>query len=120
MNVAPKNIIRERSFAFAIKIVELSKHLMNDQKEFVLSKQLLKSGTSIGANVREADNAESKPDFIHKMGIAQKEADETVYWIELLYATKFLDRNRFEQLIDEANQLLKIIKAIILSSKANR
>ena len=120
MNVVTKNIIRERSFAFAIQIVELSKYLMNDKKEFVLSKQLLKSGTSIGANVREADNAESKPDFIHKMGIAQKEADETVYWIELLYAAKFLDKDKFEQLIDEANQILKIIKSIILSSKAKK
>jgi four helix bundle protein len=79
-----RSVVRERSFSFAMRIVNLYKLLNNERKEFVLSKQLLRSGTSIGANIREAINAESTADFIHKLAIAQKECDETLYWIELL------------------------------------
>jgi four helix bundle protein len=81
--------IQTKTFAFAVDIVELCK-ILNEKKEFVMSRQLLKSGTSIGANFREAQNAESKPDFIHKMGIAQKESDETLYWLDLLKATSYI------------------------------
>jgi four helix bundle protein len=84
-----KNVIKEKSFLFAIEIVALYKTL-TDQKEFVLSKQLLRSGTSIGANVREAEHAQSKADFIHKLSISLKEANETEYWLDLLYETKYL------------------------------
>lgn len=84
-----ENIIKTKNFQFAVKIVNLCRTIQEEQKEFILTRQLIKSGTSIGANVREADNAESKSDFIHKMGIAQKEADESIYWLELFHATRF-------------------------------
>src|SRR5256885_1568909 len=85
-----ENIIRNKSYAFALRIINLYTHLKEVKKEFVLSKQLLRSGKAIGALVREADNAESKLDFIHKMSISQKECDETLYWIDLLHDSKFL------------------------------
>ena len=80
-----KNVIRDKSFAFALRIIKMYQFLCDNKREFILSKQLLRSGTSIGAMVREAEHAESKADFIHKMAIAQKEANETDYWIELLF-----------------------------------
>ncbi|MCI0750270.1 MAG: four helix bundle protein [Flammeovirgaceae bacterium] len=86
-----ENIIKTKNFQFAVKIVNLCRTIQEEQKEFILTRQLIKSGTSIGANVREADNAESKSDFIHKMGIAQKEADESIYWLELFHATRFMN-----------------------------
>lgn len=89
-----KNIIKEKSFAFAIDIVNLYK-VLTDRKEFVLSKQLLRSGTSIGANVRESEHAQSKADFIHKLSISLKEANETEYWLDLLYETKYLSDIEF-------------------------
>jgi len=92
MNEKKPNIVRDKSFAFAVRIVSLYKYLCADKKEFVLSKQLLRSGTSIGANVREAVNAESKKDFIHKLAIAQKECDESIYWLELLVETDCLNK----------------------------
>jgi four helix bundle protein len=79
-----KNIIKKKSFLFAIRIVKLYQYLCEVKKEFILSKQLLRSGTAIGALIRESQNAESKADFIHKLSIAQKECDETIYWLELL------------------------------------
>ena len=78
-----KNIIKEKSFLFAIRIIKLYQYLCEVKKEFILSKQLLRSGTAIGALIRESQNAESKADFIHKLSIAQKECDETIYWLEL-------------------------------------
>ena len=84
-----ENIVKEKSLSFAIRIVNLYRFLINNKKEYVLSKQLLKSGTSVGAMVREADHAESKADFIHKMAISQKECNETLYWLELLYKTDY-------------------------------
>ncbi len=117
MNEKKPNIVRDKSFAFAVRIVNLYKHLCFDKKEFVLSKQLLLSGTSVGANIREAVNAESKKDFIHKLAIAQKECDESIYWLELLKETKYIDVNEFENLENEATELLKIIKSIIITTK---
>ena len=112
-----ENIVYDKSFQFAVDIVNLYKNLTSEHKEFVLSKQILKSGTSIGANIREADNAESKADFIHKMSIAQKEADETIYWLELLYTTEFINEPAYKELNEKAVELIRIIKAIIISSK---
>ena len=89
-----QNIIKEKSFKFAIRIVDLYKYLCEQKKEYIMSKQLLWSGTSVGANIREGDNAESKQDFIHKLAIAQKECDETIYWLEMLKASNYLsERN---------------------------
>ena len=114
-----QNIIKDKSFDFAIRIVNLYKVLTSEQKEYIMSKQVLRSGTSIGANIREAHNAESKADFIHKLGIAQKECDETLYWLELPYATHYLDKESFSSIYGEAEELLRIIKSIIISTKSN-
>ncbi len=114
-----KNIVREKSFALAIRIVHVYKFLCEEKKEFVLSKQLLRSGTSIGANIREADNAESKADFIHKMGIAQKEADETLYWLELLKETSFIADKEFLSIYSDAEEIIKLIKRILITAKNN-
>ena len=89
-----EDIIKVKSFSFAIRIVNLYKTLVS-RNEFVISKQILRSGTSVGANIREAKNAESKADFIHKLGISQKEADETLYWLELLQATNYISNEEF-------------------------
>jgi four helix bundle protein len=83
-----KNVLKDKSFAFAVEVVSISKKLMNEQKEFVLSRQLLRSGTAIGALYTEAEQAESIADFIHKMAISQKECNETIYWLDLLFTTK--------------------------------
>ena len=112
-----ENIIREKSFKFAVRSINLYKILCNERKEFILSKQLLRSGTSIGANIREALNAESNADFVHKLAIAQKECDETCYWLELLHETKFINKSEFNSIYNDASELLKIIRSIILSSK---
>jgi len=110
-----ENIIVEKSFQFALKVV-LYCELLEDKKKFVLSRQLLRSGTSIGANVREAQNAESKLDFIHKIKLAAKEADETEYW---LLICKNTPSDPFEeQLLIDAQELLKILSKIISSSKS--
>jgi len=113
------NIVRKKSFSFAAQIVKVYKSLSEEKREFVLSRQLLRSGTSIGANIREADNAESKADFIHKMGIAQKEADETLYWLELLKETSYLTDNEYPSLHTEAEEIIKLIKRIIITAKQN-
>jgi len=114
------DVVKEKSFAFAVRIVRLCQFLADQKREYVICRQLLRSGTSIGANVREAKNAESKPDFIHKLGIAQKECDETLYWLELLTATGYLSSEEYDSVSKEANELLKIIRSIILTSKQNK
>ena len=112
------NVIKEKSFSFAIEIVSLYKVLI-EKKEFVLSKQLLRSGTSIGANVREAEHAQSKADFIHKLSISLKEANETEYWLDLLYQTKYLEISEFEYIKPKIIELLKLLTSIITTSKTN-
>ena len=111
-----ENIIVEKSFQFALKIV-LYCELLEDNKKFVLARQLLRSGTSIGANVREAQNAESKADFIHKIKVAAKEADETEYWLLICKNTPSYPFE--EQLLIDVQELLKILSKIISSSKSN-
>jgi four helix bundle protein len=114
-----ESIIEEKSFQFSIRIVKVYKYLQNEQKEFILSKQILRSGTSIGALCREASEAESKKDFIHKLSIALKEANETKYWLELLQATVFLTKAMFNSLMKDCIELIKILTAIIKTSKVN-
>ena len=114
-----ENVIKTKSFAFAVRIVNVYKFLISEKKEFVMSKQLLKSGTAVGALYREAEQAESKLDFIHKMGIAQKECNETIYWLELLHATEYLDETQFNSINSDAIELMKLITSIIKSSKTN-
>ncbi|MDC9723464.1 MAG: four helix bundle protein [Urechidicola sp.] len=111
-----KNIVKEKSIDFAIDIVNLYKELV-EKGEFVMSKQILKSGTSIGANIREAEFAQSKPDFIHKMSISLKEANETDYWLELLYKTKFINDITFKKFKVKSTEILKILITIVKSSK---
>ena len=114
-----ENIIREKSFKFSVRIINLHKVLTGERKEFVICKQLLRSGTSVGANVREALNAESGADFVHKLAIAQKECDETCYWLELLHTTECINESEFDSTHNDASELLKIIRSIILTSKNN-
>ena len=106
------NIIVIKSKAFALRIIELYRFLCENQKEYILSKQILKSGTSIGANVKEAIRGESKPDFYHKMNIALKEASETEYWLELLYEGRFIQENLFKSIYSDCQELIKILMAI--------
>ena len=107
------NIILDKSFLFAIKIVNLYKKLVNDKKEYILSKQLLRSGTSVGANVREGVNGISKADFKCKLGIAFKEAKETEYWLELMIATNILTKKEASETLKECNEICKILSSII-------
>ncbi|MBO7144688.1 MAG: four helix bundle protein [Salinivirgaceae bacterium] len=111
------NVLKEKSFQFSIKMVDLYKHLTEEKKEFILSKQLLRSGTSIGAMVRESEYSESKSDFIHKLAIAQKETNESLYWIELLGRTDFIDIQTQNDLMNDATELLRIITASIKTVK---
>lgn len=114
-----ENIVKNKSFKFSIRIVKLYQYLCEHKKEFVLSKQLLRSGTSVGAMVREAEHAESKADFKHKMAIAQKEINETIYWLELLAATDYLTNEQFESINIDAVEIIKLITTIIKSTKSN-
>lgn len=106
------NIIQVKSFAFAIRIVNMYKYLVNEKKEFILSKQLLRSGTSIGANVEESIGGASEKDFLNKLTIAYKEARESIYWLKLLHATDYLSNTEFESLHNDAEELCKIIGKI--------
>ena len=109
--------VQDKSFCFAIRIVNLCKYLQENQKEFVLSKQLLRSGTSIGANIAEAQQAQSKADFTHKVNIALKEAYETNYWLRLLHATEYLTSKEYESIIHDCTELEKLLIAITKSAK---
>jgi len=110
------NALVDKSFSFAIRIVTIYKILTQEYKEYILSKQLLRSGTAIGALIREAQNAESKADFVHKLAIAQKECDETIYWIDLLNATDYLKESDYI-LNEGARELLRILRSSIITTK---
>lgn len=114
-----ENVVKNKSFAFAVRIVKLYQYLCEQKKEFVLSKQLLRSGTSIGAMVREAEHAESKSDFKHKMAVAQKESNEVIYWLELLQASNYLTDEQFVSIHKDAVELIKLITTIIKTTKTN-
>lgn len=114
-----ENIILEKSFAFAVRVVKLYKYLCDEKKEYVLSKQLLRSGTSIGANINEAQAAQSTNDFIAKMSIASKEARESSYWIDLLIQTDFLDASEqyTQTLRGDIDGLIKVLTSIIKTTQ---
>lgn len=116
--MAKYNILQEKSFAFAVRIVKLYKFLCDEQKEFVLSKQILRSGTSIGANVEEGIGGQSDKDFLSKFSIAYKEARETLYWLKLLLATDYLTKEQADSLIFDVEELCKILSRIIITSKS--
>lgn len=111
------NVIENKSFQFAIRIVRLYKFLCEEKKEYILSKQLLRAGTSIGSNVTESQQAQSKPDFVSKISIALKEASETKYWIKLLGATEYLSENQTKSILDDCVEIEKILVTILKSAK---
>jgi four helix bundle protein len=106
------NILRNKSFDFAVRVVNLYRYLVEEKKEFVLSKQLLRCGTSIGANVEEAIGGQSRSDFVAKLSIAYKEARESLYWIELLNKTEFLSNKESASIKNDIEEILKIIGRI--------
>ena len=110
-------LLREKSFAFALRIVKMSRYLNDRKQEFVLSKQILRCGTSIGANIREAVFAQSVPDFVAKLSIALKEASETQYWLELLEASKLLTAKEFTSLKADADWLVGTLVNVVKSNK---
>ena len=114
-----ENAIEAKSFDFAIRIVKLYQYLTNEKKEFVLSKQLLRSGTSIGANVAEAERAQSQADFYAKMSIALKEANETDYWLRLLYKTDYLTENEYNSINKNINEIIALLVSITKTVKSS-
>ena len=112
-----ENIIENKSFDFAVRTVNLYKYLTNEKKEFVLSKQLLRCGTSVGANVSEAEKAQTKADFYTKMTIALKEANETDYWLRLLHTTEYLTEQEFESLSKDIREIISHLVSITKTTK---
>jgi four helix bundle protein len=112
-----ENVLKDKSYKFALRIVKLHKHLVEEKKEFVLSKQILRSGTSIGANITEGNQAQSKADFIYKLSISCKEAFETEYWLCLLRDAEFITEKQAESLIVDCNELQKILTTSIKTAK---
>ncbi len=115
-----KNVGKEKSFQFAVRVVNTCKYLESEFKIFPLSNQLLKSGTAIGALIREAEHAQSTADFIHKLQISLKEANETLYWIELLHGTDYLSAKEFHSLYHDCEELVKILVSSIKTVKEKR
>ena len=113
------SIVKTKSFELAVSGVYFYKHIVSEKKEYVMSKQFLRSITSVGANVREAVNAQSKPDFIHKLAIAQKECDESMYWLELRKATDYISQEEFQKIHNQSHEVLKINRSIIITTKKN-
>ena len=118
--IMKENILIEKSIDFAARIIKLQRYLVKDKKETIISKQIVRSGTSIGANVAEAQRGQSKADFIAKMSIALKEANETEYWLRLLYRTDYLSNDQFESIYKDIQELLGILIAICRTGNANK
>ena len=114
-----KNVLKDKSYQFAIRIVKLTQYLQNDKNEFILSKQILRSGTAVGALISESEFAQSKPDFISKLHIALKEANETNYWIDLLKDTQFINEKMYCSIQPEIKELISILVSSIKTSKEN-
>jgi len=117
LNMIKENLIKEKSFDFAIKIVDLTRALDIVKKEHILSKQLLRSGTSIGANINEAQFSPTKADFINKMNISLKEANETLYWIELMHKTNYITNEEYNNIINDIIDIKNILMAIVKNAK---
>ena len=111
------NAIQDKSRAFAIRVIKCYQYLTDEKHEFVLSKQLLRSGTSIGANTRESKNAQSRMDFLNKLNIALKEADETDYWLDLLHETGYLDDKMYDSLVADIREIIALLVSIIKNLK---
>ena len=117
MEQVKENLIKEKSFLFAVRIVKLRRYLNQRHKEYTLSEQILRSGTSIGANVSEAEYAQSRADFVNKMSVALKEANETQYWLKLLSKEEYLDETQFQSLHNDCKELLSMLHAIVKTTK---
>jgi four helix bundle protein len=111
------SILGKKSYSFSLEIIKLYKYLTLEKKDYILSKQILRSGTSIGANVNEALSAESKKDFVHKLGISFKETKETSYWLNLLFDSNYISEELFKRLDELCNELYKILASIIITTK---
>jgi len=116
MSTQKPNIVKEKSFA--LRVIKLAQFLQDEKREFVLSKQVLRSGTAIGALIREAEHAQSRPDFINKMNIALKEANETDYWIELLYQAELITKTSYDELQPASKELVRLLAAIVKTTKS--
>ena len=115
-----RNALNRKSLEFAVRIVRFYRFLTEEKKEFVISKQILRSGTSIGANVRESKHAQSEADFLSKMSIAYKEADETDYWLNLLHDNGYMNDDQFESLSQDCNRILRVLTSIVKTMKEKR
>ena len=115
-----ENVVKQKSFDFAVKVVSICQKIIHEQKEFDIGRQFLRSGTAVGALIREAEHAESKRDFIHKLAIAQKECNETIYWIELLIKAENQYSEELKPLNENAVELMKLLTAILVSAKQNQ
>ena len=120
MIILKDNIILDKSKAFALSIIKLYQYLRNEKKETVMSKQLLRSGTSIGANTREAMRGQTKPDFYAKLNIALKEADETAYWLELLFESDFIDKKQFDSIYSDCEEIISLLVSITKTQKSGK
>jgi len=114
-----KNIVKEKSHRFALLVIKAYKFLCEDKREFVLSKQLLRSGTAIGALIREAEHAQSRKDFIHKMNIALKEANETEYWLMLLKDSEYINEESFTSIHKDCDELIRLLASIVKTTKSS-
>ncbi len=114
-----EKIAQNKSKAFALRIIRLYKFLCDEKREYIMSKQILRSGTSIGANIREAESGFSKKDFTAKMGIALKEAAETAYWLELLHESEYISKEQFDSIYHDNEELLKLLTAIVKTSRSD-
>ena len=113
-----ESILKTKSFNFAVRIINLYKYLKKRHGENIVSQQIIRAGTSIGASIREAEFAESKKDFTHKLYIGLKEANESVYWLQLLYATDYINKKMFDSMINDANELVKMLISSIKTIKS--
>ena len=120
MNFGKQNIVIDKSFNFAVRIVKLYQYLNKNHKEYTLAKQVLKSGTSIGANVEEAHGGISNSDFSNKISIAYKEARETLYWLRLLFATDYITKKMFDSLLNDCDELCKITYSILDTARIKK
>jgi four helix bundle protein len=118
--MSQNSILKTKSFDFAVRIIKLYKFLKKQHSEYELSNQLLRSGTSVGALIREAEHAESRKDFAHKLNISLKEVNESIYWLELLHATDYINKKMFDSMIIDATELLKMLIASVKTTKAGK
>ena len=112
-----ESIVRNKSYVFALRIIKAYRYLSDEQREFVLSKQVLRSGTSVGALVKEAEHAQSRADFVNKMNVALKEANETEYWLMLLKDSEYIDEKSFNSIHQDCSELIKLLASIVKTTK---